>query len=137
MADNYIGTYPFIEMSMLPLGSKQTTEIESRPGVDGTYIWLTGTRGEPFEVITFVDTDGVLASTELIRQYELLIGLPQPVMFAGTALPKLHCVLNVRPVPGMVREIVAGVGGTGGTSYGICVAQWTLVATDQDFGSGG
>lgn len=132
--DNYIGTYPFIQMSMLPLGSKQTTEIESRPGVDGTYIWLTGNRGEPFEVITVVDTDSVAASALLISHYEELIGTPQQVTFAGTIMPKLYAVLNVRPIPELIRQTVVGIGGTGGLSYGICAAQWTLVATDQDYG---
>jgi len=134
---NFIDTFPMISMSLNPLGSKQTTEIEARPGVDGTYIWLTGNRGEPFDVLTVVDTDGAIFSTELIRQYEQLIGLPVPVMYANTWLEKLYAVLNVRPVPEMVREIALGVGGTSATgiSYGICAAQWTLIATDQDYGS--
>lgn len=130
---NFIGTYPMITMSMVPIGQKQTTDLEIRPGVDGVYVWLTGTRGEPFEVQTVTDVNSAQDAVVLMQFYEALVGTVVPVMFANWIMPKQYVVLNVRPIPDQCRQVLVGIGGTGGgPSYGILAASWTLVATEED-----
>lgn len=135
MASNYIGILPVISMSMSPLGAKQGTEIESRPGKDGFYVWLTGRRGEPFEIQTVTDVSNVAASCALIQLYESMAGSLQTLTYANQLYPYYFAVLNVRPIPDMTRQILLGVGGTsGGLSYGICGASWELLETEQPAG---
>lgn len=130
---NFIGTYPMITMSMVPIGRKQTTDLETRPGIDGVYVWLTGTRGEPFEVQTVTDIQSATDSIQLLQLYEAMVGTVQPVMFANWVMPKKYTVLNVRPIPEQCRQVLLGIGGTtNGTSYGILAASWTLISSEEN-----
>lgn len=117
-------------MSLLPLSHKKSTLVESRSGVDGVFVWLNGTRGEPFEVTTFKDCATIGDADTAIKDYEAAIGSLANVTFAGVDQPKQVAILNVRPVPEQVRAVLHGIGGTLGTSAAIAVASWTLITTD-------
>lgn len=127
-----IGTFNFVNMSVFPLGHKQQVEMESRPGVDGLYFWLTGERGQQFTVETFVDVANVFAAGTIFTQYEKLIGKVVPVVWSDNYMPKQYVVIDVVPIPEGIRQIILGVGGVSGISYGICTAAWTLAAAPLD-----
>lgn len=130
MADS-IGSFSFVSMSMVPLGSKQTTEIEVRSGVNGHYLWLTGTRGEPCQVETYVDVATIALAEDKMNDYEGIIGTVVAVIYASQTRPKNYFVMNVQPLPGFPRKTSLGVGGTlGTTSAAILGAIWTLVAVE-------
>lgn len=133
MPGYYIGPYPFINISTFPLGETTQMDIEARPGVEGVHLFNLGKRGKPFQVETVVDVTNVLAAGVLMTYYEQMIGGVYPVMFATWAMPKMYCVLDVVPIPEGTRQILLGVGGTGGgVSYGILHAVWTLIAVNHD-----
>ncbi len=127
-----IGNFQFIDIGHFPIGQKQQVAMESRPGVDGLYFWLTGKRGQPFSVTTVADVENVFAAGVLMTQYEEVIGQVVPIVWSDRYLPKQYVVVDVVPVPDGIRQIVLGVGGLLGTSQGICTAQWTLAAAPLD-----
>ena len=131
--DNHIGPFSFVRMTQMPLGHKNTTEIESRAGVDGVFVWLNGKRGEPFEVVTFADAPTFNDANILIQQYEQTVGALANVTFGGIDQPKQVAILNVRPISDQVKAVVLGVGGLNTESYAIAMASWTLITTDIDF----
>lgn len=123
-----LGAFSFIDMGPIPIGIQQKVEIETRPGVDGHALFLTGARGEPFQVQTVVDVANVAAGALLFGQYENAVGDSASIIWAGVAHAKTFDILQVRPI--QVNQIILGVGGLGGTSAGLVRAAWTLIAND-------
>lgn len=127
-----IGTFQFINIDVFPVGQKQQVSMESRPGVDGLYFWLTGQRGTPFTVTTAADVADANAAALQFIEYEQAIGSVVSVVWNGNALPKRYVIVDVQPVTEGIRQTILGVGGLLGTSQGLVTAQWTLAAAPID-----
>lgn len=123
-----IGSFNFIDMSEFPPSTRESVEVETRAGVNGHSLWLTGKRGMPFSVRTIVDVATVTAGGLLMAQYEAVVGSQATVVYAGVPFNKTFDVLNVAPVEN--RKILLGIGGVSGTSGALLVADWSLVAIE-------
>lgn len=134
-----IGTFEFINLTRAISGPVQQLVREVRPAVKGVTLWKTGKRAEPFSLMSVVDTADCDAAEDLLHQYEELVGAnPVPVVWAGKNLaPRLVVVMDVVPLEEGICATLLGIGGTRGTSNGLCRCAWTLQPIDpnQDLAS--
>ncbi len=122
-----IGSFNFISMNILPVANRDHVQIESRVGVDGHWIWSTGTRGQIMSVQTVVDLANIADAISLFNQYESAIGDSLSVQFAGAVFTSPYDVLDVRPETEGTRQVLVGIGGLLGTSNAVLVANWQLI----------
>lgn len=93
--------------------------------MDGHASFLTGTFGDPFESVSVADlTDD---PTTIMHAYEQLIGTQQTLKYKATIESVYYQVLDVRVLK--EQDVILNVGGINGTSDGLLIAAWTLVAT--------
>jgi len=135
MPENSIGDFRFLSLT-LPDNVKQRVIVSTRPGVPGAALWLTGTRGLPFEATSKVDAPSLAGAIGLLRQYEELIGQDPvdmvwndiPVTDGGTQL----AVLGVAPIAGRVFRLASSTGGLHPPGYGWIEARWNLILLPTD-----
>jgi hypothetical protein len=121
-----IGSHLFVRISDLPAPPQQQIELESRAGRHGLAAWLTGVKGQPFELTSWADVANGLSAVQAIGLYSALVGAgPQAVVYGGIPLAYHVLVLGVQPVE--VTSTLLNVGGNLGISHGLCVAKWQLV----------
>jgi hypothetical protein len=131
-AINYIGSYPFLDIEgEVPLVSGEQLRLIEREGVDGVFIMQTGERGKPFNVRTIVDAPNLATAMSYYNSYVTAIDSdPLTLTWHGLNLSagnQLYQVLDVRPVPGMIRWVGAVAGGLNYPSFAICMCDWTLL----------
>jgi hypothetical protein len=129
-------TFDIHRMSM-PQYLSTKVNYSSRTGVDGHSIWLAGTRGEPFELITWTDFSTLaLAWSEYTFGYLKLRGSLVDVTYEDTFTSHtLRCVVtNVQKVGKGVYPILVGAGGQVGslnTNGGAVHARWTMLGIEE------
>lgn len=127
---NQIGNYQFLSIIGYPTGPSQDPLVISRPGVDGTAIFLTGVRGKQFDLETVVDTPNKVLARNLFDQYQLLRGAaPVEIIHNDVSLSYLNCLFQVLAVEPL--EIIAVANSTYGLnppSLGLLRARWTMIA---------
>lgn len=123
---NSLGAVVFFSIDMPATAAAQQVELESRSGVDGLAIWLTGSRGEPFDITTTIDLVGTLATAQTVMNtYRAMkAGGPYTLTRASTALGSV-VVIDVKPISDEL--VVTAVGGVNGGNV-LLTARWTLVA---------
>lgn len=122
--------FPFLTLQGALTPSRPTFERELRAGVDGIGLWLTGNRGEPFQITTTLDCTSVSAAGTAFVAYLAAIVTKKDLYYAG-ALWGTVVVQNV--VMQRITKFQVAVGGiqawTGGSGATL-VAQWTLETLD-------
>jgi hypothetical protein len=109
----------------------------SRTGVDGHSVWLAGTRGEPFELVTWSDFDTfALAWDEYTFGYLKLRGRLVDVTYEDAhTSDALRCVVtNVQRVGKGIYPILVGAGGLVGSTNangGAVHARWTMLGMSE------
>lgn len=121
-----IGSYDFHSLSLKPRRSTLHSEIEVRPGKNGHAFFMTGTFGDPFEIVSVVDL--TVSPTTVAHAYETLISTLQTLTYGGAVETNYYQVLDVR----IQREqaVLLNVGGLNTTSSGLLIASWILVETN-------
>jgi len=118
--------FPFLVLQGSLQPARQTFDREHRAGVNGIGLWLTGTRGEPFQITTIVDCVSIAAAGTAFLAYVAAITSKKDLYYDG-ALWGTVVVQNV--VLQSIEKFAKGVGGiqdfTGG-SGAILTANWTL-----------
>lgn len=122
--------FPFLTLQGALFPSRPTFEREQRAGVDGIGLWLTGNRGEPFQISTTLDCASIAAAGTALASYISAILTKKDLYYAG-ALWGTVMVQNV--VLQRMTAFRAAVGGiqvwTGGAGCMLMV-QWTLETLD-------
>lgn len=128
--DYWIGDFDFISMDEFPDISKQRVVAESRPGVDGNALFLTGLRGYPTQVTTVRDVINVPDGVAAYANYVNAIGQTLRVMWGGNTYDHPFTVLDVERI--RLNRTIGAVGGRLGQSGAILVCRWTLLGGDID-----
>ena len=127
---NKIGQHEFISLMGLPIHPTQRVAIDDRPGVTGSEIMLMGFKGEPFTLISAVDTASYSAAHQKYNDYrqmpaesavELVIGSVSSYTFFYAVK-----VLKVEPIEFL--KISTPVGNKlNAPSLGWCSCRWDLL----------
>ena len=129
MSDYQIGKERFITISDPPPGAQEQIALEARGGVDGTFAWKTGRRGEPFTLTTFVDLATLSDAGARLRRYEKISGGDAVIVrWAGFRMELKVIVLAVRAVVRGVRPTVISVGGRVNNSRATLTCEWDLIS---------
>lgn len=117
--------FPFLTLQGLLVPYHDRFEREIRPGVSGIGLWVTGDRGEPFQIQTMLDCASESAAFTAFAAYTAAVLTKKDLYYAG-ALWGTIVVQSVNLVE--VRKLGRMVGGIqgGGSSGAALRAQWTL-----------
>lgn len=112
---NKIGDLTFLTLSGAIDPPGQELELIARPGVNGVAAWLTGTRGQPFQLIAALDC-GTLADAEAaVVTAKALIGAdPVNIIKAShdySTQQLVFLVINVRAINGTPHLLGGCTGG--------------------------
>jgi hypothetical protein len=132
LGTNSIGAFAFITLKGEVVPPSTLVLTEDRPGVDGTEFILAGYKGEPFTLVSQVDTATYAAAKELFNAYLAMQGAePLNVIQGGYA----HLTDGWRAKVVKVRKIHCyGIRGAVGNklgsspNQGFLEARWDLVA---------
>jgi hypothetical protein len=128
-----IGDYEFVRLEGNPEPPRENVAVVARPGVAGVGVWLTGRRGRPFTLRSFVDTAAAADVPSLFFQYQDLIGSdPVPLVLSGVEYSGegwFVAVLDVRQA--RATALLGAVGGLNPPSRGWLVAEWDLIAVEM------
>lgn len=135
--ENKIGEHRFVLLDGTPIPPRDRVSIDDRDGVSGLEFTLQGIKGEPFQMVSSVDTDTYAEAQDLPSAYATLCGSDLVELVHNgknfTSLGWKVKVLAVRPPPGGIRRISGGIGNKISTnSQGWCVCVWDLVAVDTE-----
>lgn len=141
MAANSLGPFSFISArlsgghSSPPLPLKKISTIQ-RPGVSGTGFIDEGSKGDPFELETFVDAASLEGAVNLFAQYAAWVGTQAPVtlIWSGIVIEALYVAIAVRQL--QCQKILAGSGGLSGNPQAILKVVWTLCPVALDVAPG-
>lgn len=129
MADS-IHNITFLTMRGVPQRAQQEWEAVARPGVNGTALWATGSRGEPYAVRTEEPILTYAAARLRNVEYVKLVNLGAvSISYGTTEFQQFAKVLAVRviEVKRCVRVKIAG----NPINYGaIVTAEWQLLPID-------
>jgi len=121
---NCIGPHIFRTLSGHPVRPSQRVVVESRPGVPGVAVWLSGRRGDPF---TLRSTSGFInlagARAEYTWYTELIGGDPQEMAYfnLNMNIEGRVLVLDVKQVA--LHWIACDTGG----ALALLVCDWQLI----------
>ena len=118
--------FPFLTLEGNLQPSQQTFEREVRAGVNGIGLWLTASRGEPFQIQTTLDCVSVAAAGTVFAAYRAAVTSKKDLYYVG-ALWGTIVVQRVSLVS--IRKFNAAVGGVQGHTGGsgaMLVAAWTI-----------
>jgi len=127
MSTYSIGAATFVSMSRPPRRSAQQAVNEVRPGMDGHAIFLTGVRGDEFEVRTFRDVVTPATVEGVAHAYHQLKNTLQVLTYNGVTEANLYQVLDVQIID--ASRTVIGIGGLASLSSGKVEAAWRLIET--------
>lgn len=104
-----IGAYDFLSLrgDLVPGNAVQVEEI-TRPGVGGIAYRHTGARGEPFRMVSLVDTATAAAAATLLRNYKALQGYLTTL--ADDTGQIWTNVMVLRVTPDQPRQVLAASG---------------------------
>lgn len=100
--------FPFLSMNGTMVHAQQTFEREVRPGVNGVAIWLTGRRGEPFQISTTIDCTSAANAGIAFAAYHAAIATKKNLYYCS-ALWGTILIHNV-----VIESMTAFRAGTGG-----------------------
>ena len=121
---NSIGPFEFRTLTGNPVAPSQKAVVESRPGVPGVAVWLTGVRGEEF---TLRSTAGFAALWQCRKEYtyyqQLIGAAPQTMAYysLGMNIEGRVLILDVKQVE--LRWIGRDTGG----ANALLVCEWRLI----------
>jgi hypothetical protein len=128
-----IGPFQFVRLEASPDRAQDSWEVVSRAGVNGTALWMTGSRGNPFRLRSQAVALTFAAAETFLERYTTLVSLP-PVIISRGGFPQFqqrYKVLNVTPDgPGAVATLGAFVGGDPTRYLGLVFASWHLLPID-------
>lgn len=136
MAINSLGSFDFIRLecgargASPPVCQQQMIPMQ-RPGVDGTVLIQTGSKGSPFRIQTVRDVGSIALGNALAVNYQTasrdsaLVLVFQGINYSTTYATR-YFVLNVEQP--QVLRLTGSVGGVMGAGAGaLVVAVWTLI----------
>ncbi len=131
---NWIGSFAFIRLDGHADKPSPQLEIAVRQGVSGVGLWLTGNRGRPFRLRSFVDVETLGLARRGFALYTTLKG-SNPVGLIWNSYNMSNenfnvAVLDVRAID--IRSVANASGGLNAPSGAILVADWTLLAIELD-----
>lgn len=130
MAENSIGEFLFLEIRGEVIPTREQLEMDQRNGINGTEFTLTGTKGEPFQLLTRVDAPSYPDALQFAQDYGSLIELgAQDLILHDVLFTQQVKVLKVTPV--RIHAIRSGIGGIFYPSLGWIEAVWDLIAVDR------
>lgn len=133
MSTYFIGPHQFVELIRMPALPGQQVEVIQRPGVLGTALRRLGRRGEPFEVVSRVDTESIADGHTKFYEYSLLRGRsPVEVIWDDVHLlthDTLFGVLSVQIL--RLKAISTAVGGLNSPSAAWLECLWSMVAVNE------
>lgn len=130
-AVNWIGSRAFLTLDGVPRGIGDSGVVLSRPGVDGSAVWLTGERGKPFTLRSSIDAFDLAYAMQLYAAYRQMVGELVDLIWNGLEMTNSTTqiiVVDVTPVDGRVFAMTGGVGGLSPPSKGWIECDWKLVA---------
>lgn len=139
MAVSSLGEFDFITFNMVsgnhapPLLPGMQVQPIQRGGVDDTTFVRLGTKGDPFQMISFRDEDDLQAALDLMKEYVDSKGTdPMTLIWAGidfeTDYETKYVVLDV--VPLHIAAIRTASGGLSNLKGAILYALWTLIPVE-------
>lgn len=129
-----IHNFEMLRLSGKPLRPGEQWISVVRAGTNGTGLWGTGHRAEPFNLVSVAITSNITTACQLYFQYNALRGLnPVEIEFAGYQEPNvLYKVLDVQPLQGEVRQQLRGVkAGSAANWQGWIVCSWLVLPINE------
>ncbi len=122
---NSIGPYEFRTLTGNPVQFAHQAQVETRPGVPGAAVWLTGERGEPFTLRSTCGWPTLAQARSMYTWYRGLVGAdPQPFFYYNLNLGNAEGSVLVLDVKQVELRVVAR--DTGGAVV-LLVCEWTLI----------
>jgi hypothetical protein len=127
-----IGQFTFLRLSGPPLRAHTEWDIVAQPGIDGSALWATGHRGEPFTLVS----EAVALNFGLGRlfhvDYQTLINAAPVSIFFGTIEAQMvYKVLDVKQLPGSPKACLrVKVGGDPLWYQCLVTCEWSLLPID-------
>jgi hypothetical protein len=128
---NSIGSNTFIALTGEVLPPQQTVLIDDRQGLDGSEKILVGKKGQPFSLVSHVDTADYASAWALLSTYQALTAADVQQLIQGgfnydNYTPAFRVqVLRVSPLK--VLKLAAAIGGLN-AGLGFLIARWDLQA---------
>ena len=122
-----IGQFWFISLEGHPIGITEQPVVVERPGVNGSAMWRSGIRGEPFILRSGLDTVNLAFAELAYNLYRGIVGTYKDLLWKGmpwTGPFTQVAVLKVTPVK--IQAMIGGVGGLNPPSQGWCECDWKL-----------
>ena len=127
---NSIGQFNFISLEGEYDPEAQSIVIDSRPGVDGMEFTLQGNKGQPFPMVSLVDSNTLATAKQLIRDYKTLIAAGTVGVWKNGEVHFQCKVLGVTPL--RIAKITTAVGNKQSAAAGAIVeCRWDLIAVPQ------
>lgn len=122
--------FPFLTLTGVLVPSAPTFDREQRAGVDGIGLWLTGNRGEPFQIVTTLDCVSVAAASTAYAAYLAAILTKKDLYYAGALWGTI--VVQKLSLPRIARfqSAVGGIQAWTGGSGAMLTTQWTIETLD-------
>ncbi len=115
-----------LQGSLAPV--QQEFEREQRAGVNGIGLWLTGSRGKPFQIQTTLDCVDAATAAGVFANYVGTVGTKKDLYYAGllfgTIVVQEVTLQSIRKL----QSAVGGVQGFSGGSGALLSASWTIEA---------
>lgn len=116
----------FLDLKGAPIQPEVQVEVRQHPGFDGTTIFLGGTQGQPFALLSIASCADIDAAKELEAEYRAKKGQVVELTWQGLTYDCQFCVLEVRLLE--MRAAAILVGGLAEGDQGLLVCHWTLIA---------
>jgi hypothetical protein len=117
----------FVTVTGIPDGIRNQYEVIAQKGRDGSYAWLTGARGTPFEITTGVDAASLGAAMTAMAGYRALVSTPVIYrLYHHGAFFSRVLLLDVRPVTQI--PLANATGGLNPPSLAWLEATWQMLA---------
>lgn len=136
LPENSIGPYNFVTLLGQVLPLRETLEMDQRGGVDGTEFTKLGEKGQPFQIVSQVDSESYDNAWQTLHGYRSLISdPPKELVVHNTPFSTFGYnvkVLAVNPLPNSPRAIRSVTGGLFPPSRAWLECVWDLIAVKNE-----
>lgn len=130
---NWIGEHRFLSLAGDWIPPAETFVAQQREGIDGTLIYRTGQKGQPFILESRVDAGDLQAAEDMYIEYLETMNAAEPVEVKRNDISSLELkvpfrcqILGVRKV--RTHRHRAAAGGLNPPHLGFLICQWQLIA---------
>lgn len=122
--------FPFLSLTGPLVPSSPKFEREQRAGVDGIGLWLTGSRGEPFQIVTTLDCANQSGAASAYASYGAAILSKKDLYYCGSLWGTVMIQNVVLQSTRAFRSAVGGVQAFTGGAGVLLTVQWTIETLD-------